>query len=87
MMCNMKTMLKVGLGMLLITGLAYLALPEFRVWILAASPTLLFLLCPISMLVCMKMMHSQNGQSCQTPASNDKDQTSLASDKPEVKTS
>ncbi len=87
MMCSMKTMLKVGLGMLLITGLAYLALPEFRVWILAASPTLLFLICPISMLVCMKMMHSQNGQSCQTPASNNNDKVALASDKTDVKTS
>lgn len=87
MMCSMKTMLKVGLGMLLITGLAYLALPEFRVWILAASPTLLFLICPISMLVCMKMMHNQNGQSCQTPASNNNDKVALASDKTDVKTS
>lgn len=64
MMCNTKTMLKVGLGMLFGAVIAYIALPEFRGWILAASPTLLFLLCPISMLLCMKMMHSQNGQSC-----------------------
>lgn len=69
MMCNTKTMLKVGLGMLLFAVIAYLALPEFRGWILAASPTLLFLLCPISILMCMKMMHGQNGQSCgRTPA-------------------
>lgn len=61
MNCNMKTMLKVGIGMLLIAGIAYVALPEFRTWILAASPTLLFLLCPVSMLLCMKMMHGQNG--------------------------
>lgn len=75
MMCNTKTMLKVGLGVLLVTGIAYAALPEFRDWILAASPTLLLLLCPLSMLFCMKMMHGQNGHSCQTPASPDKDQT------------
>lgn len=64
MMCNTKTMLKVGLGLLLGAVIAYGALPEFRGWILAASPTLLFLLCPISMLLCMKMMHGQNGQAC-----------------------
>jgi hypothetical protein len=81
MMCNMKTILKVGVGMLFIAGLAYLALPEFRVWILAASPTLLFLICPISMLVCMKMMKGQNAQTCQVPASDAKDKTLTAADK------
>jgi hypothetical protein len=85
MMCSMKTMLKVGLGMLLIAGLAYLALPEFRTWILAASPTLLFLICPVSMLVGMKMMQGQSGQSCQTPASDEKANASAASDKADVK--
>lgn len=64
MNCNMKTMLKIGIGMLLIAGIAYVALPEFRTWIFAASPTLLFLLCPVSMLLCMKMMNAQNKQSC-----------------------
>jgi hypothetical protein len=87
MMCSMKTMLKVGLGMLLITGLAYLAMPEFRAWIVAASPTLLFLICPISMLVCMKMMHGQNGQSCGKSASDNKDEAPVASDKTDVKAS
>jgi hypothetical protein len=87
MMCNMKTMLKVGLGMLFVAALAYLALPEFRTWIVAASPTLLFLICPISMLVCMKMMHGQNGQSCGKSASDNKDEAPVASDKIDVKTS
>jgi hypothetical protein len=87
MMCSMKTMLKVGIGMLLVTGLAYLALPEFRAWIIAASPTLLLLICPISMLVCMKMMQGQNGQSCQSPASDEKVNASAASDKADVKAS
>lgn len=71
MMCNTKTMLKVGLGLLVGAVIAYIALPEFRSWILAASPTLLFLLCPLSMLLCMKMMHGQQGQSC-GKASTDK---------------
>lgn len=75
MNCNMKTMLKVGLGMLLVTGIAYAALPEFRTWILAASPTLLFLVCPLSMLFCMKMMHGQNEQSCQKSGADEKQPT------------
>ncbi|SMP72361.1 DUF2933 domain-containing protein [Noviherbaspirillum suwonense] len=73
-MCNAKTMLKMGLVMLAVVGITYVALPDFRDWILAASPTLLFLLCPLSMLFCMKMMHSQNGQSCATSDSEQKPQ-------------
>lgn len=73
-MCNTKTMLKIGLVMLAVVGVAYAVLPDFRDWILAASPTLLFLLCPLSMLFCMKMMHSQNGQSCATSDSEQKPQ-------------
>lgn len=75
-MCSAKTMLKVGLGMLAVVGIAYMALPDFRTWILAASPTLLFLLCPISMLFCMKMMHGQNGQSCSTANNEQKPSSS-----------
>lgn len=82
MMCNAKTMLKVGLGMLAVVGIAYAALPDFRTWILAASPTLLFLLCPISMLFCMKMMHGQNGQSCSTSNSEQKPSSSDAASTP-----
>lgn len=69
MACNMKTMLKVGLGMLLVVGTAYAALPEFRDWILASSPILLFLLCPLSLLVMMSMMRGETNQvgQVQTP--------------------
>lgn len=73
MMCNTKTMLKVGSAMLVAVGIAYAALPEFRGWILAMSPTLLFLLCPLSMIFCMKMMHGQNGQSCGTQSADKKE--------------
>lgn len=70
MVCNTKTMLKVGLGLFASAAIAYITLPEFRSWILAASPTLLFLLCPISMLLCMKMMHGKNGQGCSKEFAN-----------------
>lgn len=86
MICNAKTMLKVGLGMLVVAGMAYFALPEFRTWIVAAMPTLLFLLCPLSMLFCMKMMHGQGGQSCQRSPAEEKEQASTASGKTDGKT-
>lgn len=66
MMCSAKTMFKVALGLLLVIGVAYMALPEVRVWLIAISPTLLFLICPISMLLCMTMMN----KSCNTQAGN-----------------
>lgn len=81
MMCSAKTMLKVALGLLVVFGISYVALPEFRVWLIAISPTLLFLVCPISMLLCMRMMN----KSCNTQTGN----TSTAAEslpKPEVKT-
>lgn len=71
MMCNMKTMLKVGLGMLLVAGSAYLLLPQFREAIVALAPTLAILLCPISMLACMWMMRGNGGQACQSQGDKD----------------
>jgi hypothetical protein len=73
MMCNMKTMLKVGVGMLVVAGTAYLLLPQFREPIVALAPTLLFLLCPLSMLLCMKMMQGQNGQACESSTGKEGD--------------
>lgn len=71
MMCSMKTMLKVGLGMLLVAGSAYILLPQFRDAIVGLAPTLVFLLCPISMLACMWMMRGKGGQSCQSQGGKD----------------
>lgn len=87
-MCSMKTMLKVALGLLLGFGLAYATLPEFRGWLIAMSPTLLFLICPISMLVCMAMMN----KSCNTQPGNTQPGNTQASvadplPKPDAKTS
>lgn len=75
MICTKQTMWKVGVGVLLAAAIAFAALPEFRAWILALSPVLLFLLCPLSMIFCMKMM---NDKQCQTPGSDQQDKTSAA---------
>lgn len=72
MTCTRQTMWKVGIGVLLAAALAFAALPEFRAWILAVSPILLFLLCPLSMFFCMKMM---NDKQCQMPSADQQNKT------------
>lgn len=58
MQCNMKTMITAGIVLLVALAVAYAALPQFRALVLSVGPTLLFLLCPLSMLFMMKGMHS-----------------------------
>ena len=87
MACNMNTMLKVGVGMLAAAGAAYVLLPEFRESIVALSPALLFLLCPLSMLFAMKAMHGQNAQSCHSSVPEEKDQSHSTKVQTEVRTS
>jgi hypothetical protein len=90
MACNMKSMLKAGLGIFAVAGTAYVLFPQFRELIIALAPTLVFLLCPLSMLFCMKMMQDKNGQGCQSSAANEKNEEQVAhrpdSAVPEVKT-
>jgi hypothetical protein len=61
MKCNLKVMLSVAAAMAAAAGFAYLTFEEARAAILASLPILAVLLCPISMLVMMKMMHSGGG--------------------------
>lgn len=56
MTCNKSTMLKLALGMAALFLVIYAALPGFRTWLLSIAPLLLPLLCPLSMLFCMKGM-------------------------------
>ncbi len=75
-------MLKIGavLAVPLVAG--YLFLPQFRVAILALIPFAFYAICPISMLVGMKMIggskHSESCSSCETDhrkkTDNDKDE-------------
>lgn len=78
MKCSFKTMMSVGAAMFLAAGIAYFAFEEARAAILASLPFLLVLLCPISMLVMMKFMHSGgqdgDGASCGRPASKSGEQ-------------
>lgn len=56
MMCNAKTMLKFGLGLLAVLAVLFAAVPEFRTWIITSGPFLVFLLCPLHMVYCMLTM-------------------------------
>ena len=53
MKCNMKTMATTGLVLLVVLAAAYAALPQFRTLVLSLGPSLLFLLCPLSMIIMM----------------------------------
>lgn len=60
MHCSFKTMIKLTAGLGVILAVAYFALPEARAWLLASSPVLLALVCPLSMLVMMSMMKGKD---------------------------
>lgn len=66
-----KHMLVIG-GALFAVGLvAYIGLPQFHAWIASASPLLIVLLCPLSMLFMMKGMHSETEHKAPSPEARD----------------
>lgn len=64
MKCNLKTMIWTGAVLFLGAGIAYVVFDGARATIVASLPLLAVLLCPISMLVMMKFMHSSKADSC-----------------------
>lgn len=58
MKCDMKMMVKTGLGLAVLVAAAYATVPTAREWIAAVSPFLFFLICPLMMLFMMKGMQS-----------------------------
>lgn len=58
MKCDMKMMLKAGLGLAAGVAVAYVAFPAARELIMALSPALFLLICPLMMFFMMKGMHS-----------------------------
>lgn len=79
MKCDMKTMLKVALGLGVAIAVAYATLPVAREWIVASAPFLFFLICPLMMVFMMKGM-----QSCDKGQRTEKDQTDNAPSTPLV---
>lgn len=58
MTCDKSTLLRLGIGAVVLLGAAYVLFPSFQAWIVAAAPVLLLLLCPLMMLFGMRGMHS-----------------------------
>lgn len=56
MKCSPKTMLKIGLVLVVMLGGGFLAFPQFRPVIIGLAPFALFALCPISMMFAMWAM-------------------------------
>ncbi len=79
MKCDMKTMLKTGLGLGIVIAVAYATLPAAREWIAASAPFLFFLICPLMMVFMMKGMHS-----CDKGPKTEKDQADKAPSTPMV---
>lgn len=77
MKCDMKTMMKTGLGLGVVIAVAYATLPAAREWIAASAPFLFFLMCPLMMVFMMKGM-----QSCEKEQSAEKDKTYKTPSKP-----
>lgn len=57
MTCDKSTMLRLGIGAGIILLAAYVLFPAFQTWIAANALILLLLLCPLSMMFCMRGMH------------------------------
>ncbi len=60
MHCNMKTMAKAIAAVIAMAIIAYIALPGAREFVIAFTPILLALLCPVMMLGMMWMMRSKD---------------------------
>ena len=63
MKCDMRTMVKAGLGLAVLVAVTYAAMPGGREWIAAASPFLFFLVCALMMFFMMEGMQSCHGDS------------------------
>lgn len=60
MHCSLQTMAKLAAGLGAILAVGYFALPDARAWLLASTPVLLALVCPVSMIAMMFMMKGKD---------------------------
>lgn len=54
---NKPSMIQLGVGAAIILAVAYVLFPAFQAWIVANALIFLVLLCPLSMVFCMRNMH------------------------------
>lgn len=65
MVCSPKTMLKIGVAIIVPLAVGFIAFPQFRIAILGLAPFALFALCPLGMIFGMKAMGGdKQGSSC-----------------------
>ena len=57
-MCNLKTLIKIALGISLLLIVGYVVFPEFQTRITEVGPYLLFLACPLAMYFMIKGMNN-----------------------------
>lgn len=66
MKCDTNTMLKTAAGLAVVAGGLYFTVPAAQAFVLASLPFLVVLVCPISMLIMMRMMNSKGAEACGT---------------------
>lgn len=71
MHCNMKTMAKAIAAVIAMAIIAYIALPGAREFVIAFTPILLALICPVMMLGMMWMMRGKDEGATARPAQTD----------------
>lgn len=71
MHCNIKTMAKAIAAVIAMAIIAYIALPGAREFVIAFTPILLALICPVMMLGMMWMMRGKNADAIARPAQSD----------------
>jgi hypothetical protein len=71
MHCNMKTMAKAIAAVIAMAIIAYIALPGAREFVIAFTPILLALICPVMMIGMMWMMRGKDAAAPAHPAQSD----------------
>ena len=84
MHCNMKTMAKAIAAVIAMAIIAYIALPGAREFVIAFTPILLALICPVMMIGMMWMMRSKDAS--MAPRSAESDRSALRSQEATVAT-
>ncbi len=67
MKCDTNTMLKTAAGLAVVAGVIYFTVPAAQAYVMASLPILIVLICPISMLIMMKMMRSNGADARDAP--------------------
>lgn len=76
MHCNMKTMAKTAAFLIAAAVVAYVAVPGSRELVLAFTPILLALICPVTMIGMMLMMQKKDSSAVvESPSVESKDPT------------